>query len=527
LCGVASRIIKALAREWASGVTSIAHGQGGNFARGPYSTEPARLEVILLGMQGLGKAGVQQAKITDWSFMGKTDELSLPRGVFLPNLRATNTGGALDDRAKQFIPKNMLQDAILNPPISWYGGQLLFSPPEDQFKKFRYPEKGRSEIHMVWADSPCLTACWNDGNGLIKAFQDSKIEFILTQHPWMEDDCLLSDVILPVNTKFEEEDIGSDVTSGQYQMVEYEEQCIEPLGESKSDYEIVCMIADRLGLLEEYTGGKSVEEMIKRGFDTSGAADYISFEEWKKNKYYVVPIDPKWQDYPPLLRAFHDDPENNPLETPSGKLEFYSQKLAECFPNDEERPPLPKWIPYGESHQESLLCERAKIYPLLAMSNHARFRVHAQHDDITWLREIPTCKIKGPDGYHYEPLWIHPKDAEERGIKDGDIVRIYNERGAVLGGALVTERIMPGAVNQNHGARLDPIVIGAFDRAGGNNTISPYNRLSKNATGMVVSGFLVEVERVDLDKLMRKYPDAFKRPFHHSAGPSVESFLYG
>ncbi|MFC1869439.1 hypothetical protein ACFL0H_15085 [Thermodesulfobacteriota bacterium] len=105
--------------------------------------------------------------------------------------------------------------------------------------------------------------------------------------------------------------------------------------------------------------------------------------------------------------------------------------------------------------------------------------------------------------------------------------RESTSEGAVLGGALVTERMMPGAVNQNHGARLDPIVVGELDRGGENNTITPHNLVSKNVTGMAVSGFLVEVERVDLDELMRQYPEAFKRPFHHSAGPSMNSYLYG
>ena len=113
------------------------------------------------------------------------------------------------------------------------------------------------------------------------------------------------------------------------------------------------------------------------------------------------------------MRKFYEDPENNPLTTPTGKLEFYSQRLAEHFPDDEERPPYPKWIPYGESHQESRLCDRAKKYPLLMVSNHPRWSVHAQHEDITWFREIPTCKIKGPDGYLYQPVWINPQDAAE------------------------------------------------------------------------------------------------------------------
>ncbi|GAI90062.1 unnamed protein product, partial [marine sediment metagenome] len=101
--------------------------------------------------------------------------------------------------------------------------------------------------------------------------------------------------------------------------------------------------------------------------------------------YYVVPTDPEWNKYPPGLREFCENPQDNPLQTPSGKIEFYSERLARHFPDDEERPPLPHWIPYGETHQESLLHPRAKKYPLLIVSNHGRWRVHANLDDVTWF----------------------------------------------------------------------------------------------------------------------------------------------
>ena len=79
------------------------------------------------------------------------------------------------------------------------------------------------------------------------------------------------------------------------------------------------------------------------------------------------------------------------------------------------------------------------------MSNHPRWGVHSEHDDITWFREIETCKVRGADGYQYHPLWMNPVDAEARGIKKGDVVAIFNERGTVLAGAYVTQRIMPGS----------------------------------------------------------------------------------
>jgi trimethylamine-N-oxide reductase (cytochrome c) len=278
------------------------------------------------------------------------------------------------------------------------------------------------------------------------------------------------------------------------------------------------MIAEKLGLLKEYTRGMTQEDIRKNGFNTSGVQDYTTYEKFKEKGYFVVPTDPDWDKYPAGLLKFHEDPENHPLKTPSGKIEFYSQNLARHFPDDKERPPVPHWIEKGESHDEGLSGERAKKYPLLILSNHGRWRVHANHDDITWIREIPTCKVRGADGYAYEPLWINPDDAKARDIRQGDVVEVYNDRGVVLGGAYVTERVMPGVVYMDHGARYDPIVPGEVDRGGAINTITPHNTTSKNATGMAVSGFLVEVGKADMAELKKQYPEAFGRPYDPDAG---------
>jgi anaerobic selenocysteine-containing dehydrogenase len=347
----------------------------------------------------------------------------------------------------------------------------------------------------------------------------------LAQHPWMENDCLLADLVLPSLTMMEVDDIGTESMSGQFCCLFHQPKAINPRGESRSDYEIVCAVAERFGILEEYTEGKTVDEWIELGYQTSGAAQDITFEELKEKGYFVVPPDPDWQKVKAGLAGFYEDPEKNPLTTPSGKIEFYSSRLAEHFPEDRERPPVPHWIPDGESHQENRDGERGRRYPLLVVSNHPRWRVHSQHDDMSWLREIHTCKVKGPDGYCYEPLWIHPSDAAPRGVADGDVVKVHNERGAVLAGAWLTERIRPGAVYIDHGARWDPIAPGELDRGGAINTITPHNLTSKNATGMVCSGFLVEVERADLDELRRSYPDAFARPYRPEAGLRLERVL--
>ncbi len=102
---------------------------------------------------------------------------------------------------------------------------------------------------------------------------------------------------------------------------------------------------------------------------------------------------------------------------------------------------------------------------------------------------------------------------------------IFNERGTVLAGAYVTERIMPGVVGIDHGAKYDPVVPGEIDRGGAINTIVPRNTTSRNAVGMAVSGFLAEVQKTDLEALSRRYPEAFERECHAEAGPCIAGVL--
>jgi anaerobic selenocysteine-containing dehydrogenase len=130
----------------------------------------------------------------------------------------------------------------------------------------------------------------------------------------------------------------------------------------------------------------------------------------------------------------------------------------------------------------------------------------------------------------YEPLWIHPSTAEKRGIKNGDIVKAYNERGAVLGGAYVTERIMPGAVYMDHGARCDWIIPGKLDRGGAINLISPTGITSKNACGQATSGYLVEVEKVSLTEMeewRQQYPEAFEKEYDPASGLRFNAWVEG
>jgi len=541
-CGVPPWTIKALARDWAQKTVTIGHYFAGGMARGPYSHEPARLECVLLGMQGLGKPGVHQVQIAYTGMPKNVMGAGADHMGAFGTLEGTPAGerllkphrGTPTAWGKQMIPKTLVEEAIRKGTVEFWGTGGHEEPSSNQFVKYTYPipkEEGGTEIHMMWTDTPCRQTCWNNGNEIALTSRDSQIEFILAQHPWLENDCLFADVILPINTTLEVDDISPCVRDGDsFQSVIYMKKAVEPIGESKSDFEAVVEIAKKLGMEQEVTEGFSVDELIKLTYEGMRFDKFVPWQDFEKNDYMVIPVSEKWEEFPAGLRKFYDDPVANPLPTPTGKLEFYSESLAKAFPNDEERPPYPQWVEKSITHDERISSRRANLFPLLVLSNHGRWRTHAQADDIPWSKEARTGKVKGYDGYHYEPCWINPADAAERGIKDGDIVRLYNERGSVLCGALVFERVMKGAVSVDHGARTDFIIPGKLDRGGAINLITPEGLTSKHAAGQATTAFLVEVERVsmaDMDTWRREYPDAFEREYDPASGLKFNAWVEG
>ena len=582
-CGVPEWTIKALARDWAKKVTSLTIGNGGPGIRGPFSTEPARLQSILLGMQGLGKPGVHQVKWLEFSihtpnfplpYQGE-EHIRIPHRaeIVRPYGSKTDLSDALSDMRSgiagehllkqaeageglfeiedlksslaelgdlmrvtetppaQAIPKCMVHEAILNEKIEWWGLYSFCGPAEEQWTKHVFPQPGCSRLHMIWTDSPCMVTCWNDGFRFVKAMRSPDIECIVAQHPWLENDCYLADIILPVATKFEMDDICDDHNGGILTSVFREHPACPPVGESLNDLDCVAAVAKKISedVYQAYTGNeKAMERVIELFWRGSGVAHLDLDDEFHNKDIFVLPVDPKIKDVPPGIRPFAEDPEANPLSTPTGKLEFTSTAIQKHFPDDPERPPYPRWVEKSELHDENLSSERAKNYPLLCMSNHGRWRFHANLDDITWNREIETMKIRGKDGYQYEPAWMNPKTAMERGVAHGDVVKVYNERGAVLCGAYVTERLIPGVIYVDHGSRFDPIDAETLDRGGAINLISPHNNISKHATGMVVSGYLVEAAKVtdaEMEEWRGKYPESFGRKIDEACGVCLDGWL--
>ena len=573
-CNVPEWTIKALARDWANKITSILHGNGGSFIRGPYSTEPARLEAMLLGMRALGSPGVHQCKMIElglWNvdftipFQGEftpavphiADPLRPVDGDVSPevNMKRFCLSPAQQQRApelielfkqhpapKQFIPRVLIHRAILEGKLEWYGLQCFstsqlarennyrYPTAYTQFELMQYPRPGLSRLHMIWTDAPCQTTCWNDGNLTIKAFRDESIECIVAQHPWMENDCCFADLVFPVVTKHEMNDLCNDYSSGGFSSLYLEKPSCPPVGESKSDFDVCAEVAKKLGpeYYNAYTGNFTEEERVRLFYKATGVEERMSWEEFSEKKIFVVPCKKDTHLIPPGLRRFYEDPKSNPLSTPTGLMEFTSTHIEQYMPDDPERQPIPNWVERGETHDERIGGERAKKYPLLCMTNHGRWRMHAQCDDIIWNREIETMKIRAKDGYQYEPAWLNPAEAEKRGIRHGDIVKVVNERGTVLCGAYITERLVQSVCYVDHGARVDSIIPGELDRGGAINLITPTAMISKNCTGMATSGFLVEVAKVtdeEMEGWKRDYPDAFARKIDYASGVCLEGWL--
>jgi trimethylamine-N-oxide reductase (cytochrome c) len=432
----------------------------------------------------------------------------------------------------------MVAHAIQEGSIKWWGTpQIVYIPTEDQFKEYNYPrpaDEGGTKCHLLWSEKPCNMGCWNSGFKFQDAMRSDEVEMFVTNHQWLENDSLFADLILPVTTCVEEDDtVGASMVTTHFHAGIQDKAC-EAIGESYSDYEIGLMIAKRFGVDEEISLGMSIADWQQYSFEQSPLKEEISFEEFKEKGYYIPKQDPEWKKMPAGMRNFYEDPEKYPLDTPSGKLEFWSQALADNFPDDKERQPMAKWIVGGPAsegwtHDETQQGEKAKTYPLLLVANPGRFRIHVQGDDIKWFREIETTKVKGADGYDYEPVWIAPVDAEARGIKNGDIMKVYNDQGIILGGARISERVVPGALVMNKGSRVDPIAP-HIDRGGSTNLISPPGLISKHCKGFAVSGYLVEgakVSQAEYEGWKKDYPDAFARDYDPAIGINYASWVEG
>jgi anaerobic selenocysteine-containing dehydrogenase len=475
------------------------------------------LMVLLQAMQGLGRPGVNIWGTT----MGTpyNAEFNFPGySSFGPNFINGFAQKKVRNEVRQRIYRLLLPEAILNPPIHWTGETFSGQSLDQQFVPFTYPAPGCSEVRMFYRYGGSFLGTMTATNRFVRMYQSPKLEFVVNQDCWWCTETGLADIILPACTNFERNDIGEWAQTGGYthhgsnacnhRVIVYQQKCIEPLFESKPDYQIFSELAERLGVGNDFTEGNTIEDWIEKVYNYSDLTEHLSFDEFKRKGYFIVPMRDDYKSTPGLRWYYegrpcdtpdHFNPKRNTdkgaeLGTYSGKIEFVSRSLKENLPDDEERPPLPRYIPSWEGYDSALISK----YPLQLITPHPRFSFHTHHDsNNSWLAEISTHRVL-KNGYYWRPVRIHPDDAAARNITPGDIVKVYNDRGAVLCIAEVTQRIKPGVVHSYYGSgKYDPLEPGnpaSIDRGGCVSILTPSRVLSKNAPGMAPNSCLVEIE---------------------------------
>jgi trimethylamine-N-oxide reductase (cytochrome c) len=200
---------------------------------------------------------------------------------------------------------------------------------------------------------------------------------------------------------------------------------------------------------------------------------------------------PDWGPHPESQEEF-----GKGLQTTSGLIEFESSSLKKFDPDDEERPLIPKYRFSWEGHHTTALYKK---YPLQLISPHPRFSFHTMGDaKESWINEIKDHRILKEDGYYYWIIRINTEDAAKREIEKDDLVRVFNDRGAVICAAQITERVPPGTVHSYEScADYDPMGKPgeSADRRGCINLLTPGRYISKNACGMAPNSCLVQIEK--------------------------------
>jgi biotin/methionine sulfoxide reductase len=292
--------------------------------------------------------------------------------------------------------------------------------------------------------------------------------------------------VLPATTTLERNDIGA---TSRDRFILAMEQAIDPVGEARNDYDIFRAVARRLGTEAAFTEGRDEADWLRHLYDRTRqrAAEHnvtlASFDDFWRNGHAEAPP----PDGPYILYAdFRADPERFPLATPSGKIEIFSETI-DGF-GYEDCPGHPAWM----EPVEWLGGKVAARYPLHMISNQPRSRLHAQMDNGRISRE---SKVGGR-----EPVRIHPDDAARRGLADGDIVRLFNDRGALLAGAVISPEVRPGVVQLATGAWYDPAdagVAASLDKHGNPNVLTLDKGTSRLGQGPIAQTALVEIEKYE------------------------------
>ena len=305
---------------------------------------------------------------------------------------------------------------------------------------------------------------------------ETLVEFIAVQDNFLTPSGRFADILLPACTQFETYGIEDGWKYGEEVILM--PRIVDPPFETKSDYQICSELAERLGIKDAFTLGRTEKEWVNWILDVYRETRFPDVPSVDAFESSNKGIHTRRVSKPEVgLVDFIKNPVKNPLPTPSGKIEIFSKRLYDMNKPD-EIPAVPKYI----QEWESPFGPEAEKYPLQAMGHHYMQRVHSTHDNVDWLNESFPQRI-----------FINPIDAKKRSIKDGDEVKVYNDRGTMIIPCRITNRILPGVVDIPQGGWWTPDKSG-IDRRGCVNVLTS-ERWTPLAYGNAQHTIMVEVEK--------------------------------
>jgi trimethylamine-N-oxide reductase (cytochrome c) len=384
----------------------------------------------------------------------------------------TGPGGFSEgrNRVKSIIPASRINETLLHPgrKIDFMGDKLELP-----------------HIKLMYVAGANTVGHQQDINELIKGLRT--LDTLIVQEPWWTPTAKMADIVLPATNILERDDIS--LLSGSYSgdKVYAMRKVVDNPYEAKDDYEIYSLLAKEFGekQYKKFTDGKTGMEHIRDFYASSDAAKTISFEKfWEKGSVeYKIPK----EAYKYVRQGdFRKNPIKNPLKTESGKIQIFSKKFAKFGYND-FKGHVTWFVP-----TEYLGSKLAKKYPLHLLSPHATYRKHSQLDN-TWIAEL--YKIKGR-----EPIRINPIDAKKYGVSNGDLVEVYNGRGRLLAGAVVTKDIREGVVAIEEGAWYspeNPMVEDSRDNSGLANVLTSSRPTSHASQSCAANTALVAIKKAE------------------------------
>ncbi len=458
ICDIPAETIRAIARQAAGKRTLITCAQ--SLQRAEHGEQPVWMGVVLaamLGQIGLPGGGFVYA-------MGSLANVGKPAlAVPLPTLpQGLN-------KVPDLIPVARIADLLLNPgqDYDFNGRRLTYS-----------------DIKLVYWAGGNPFHHHQDINRLREAF--SRPDTIVVHESVWTATARHADIVFPATVTMERSDIGASANDP---LMVAMHPVAAPYGEARDDYSIFADLAQRLGLRDRFTEGRTAGDWLRHLYEPTRAAllkqgheapDFVEF--WAAGEL-VLPTLP-WDGG--VVRAFRNNPDARKLPTPTGMIEIASATIAGFGYDDCAGHPA--WMPPVEGFGSPMM----RDYPLHLVANQPATRLHSQLD---FGATSMASKVRGR-----EPVRIHPSDAAVRGIAGGDVVRLFNHRGACLAGAVISEAVRPGVVQLATGAWYDPIDPTADNPLcvhGNPNVLTRdagTSRLAQACTGQLT---IVQVERYD------------------------------